>query len=71
MHFVGRPDPMDEENAHNKRYRLIMAGYFEDWFQLERIWTSARKIAASRDATDALDDFFKQHDSPSTYKAKE
>ena len=59
------------ENPHNKRYRLIMAAYFKDWYQIERIWTSTRKMTASRAATDALDDFFKRHDSPSTYKAKE
>ena len=28
---------MSDENAHNKRYRLIMAGYFKDWFSVEAI----------------------------------
>ena len=62
---------MNDENPHNKRYRLIMAGYFADWFQIEGIWTSARKVAASRTATAALDDFLLEHISPTTYKTKE
>ena len=62
---------MSDENAHNKRYRLIMVGYFADWFRIERIWTSPRKMVASREATDALDDFLQQHSSPTTDKTKE
>ena len=62
---------MTDENAHNKRYRLIMVGYFADWYQIEMIWTSARKIAASRAATDALDDFLNEHIPPATDKTKE
>lgn len=62
---------MNDENPHNKRYRLIMVGYFADWFQIARIWTSARKLKASRAATAALDDFLQQHDPPTTDKTKE
>lgn len=62
---------MNDKNPHNQRLRLIMAGYFADWFRIERIWTSARKVAASRAATDALDDFLKEHSPPSRCKAKE
>lgn len=62
---------MNDKNPHNARLRSIMAGYFADWFRIEKIWTSARKLEASRAATDALDNFLKEHSSPSTYKAKE
>jgi hypothetical protein len=64
---------MADENAHNKRYRLIRAAYFADWFQIERIWTSARKVAASKATGDALDDFLKEHMHipPATDKTKE
>lgn len=35
------PDPrvgggMTDENTHNKRYRLIMVGYFADLYQIEK-----------------------------------
>ena len=62
---------MDEENAHNKRYRLIMSGYFKDWFSIEAIWTNPRKMAASRETGAALDDFLNEHIPPTTYKAKD
>ena len=62
---------MNDENPHNKRYRLIMVGYFADWFQIARIWTSARKLKASQAATAALDDFLNEHSTPSSYKSKE
>ena len=62
---------MNDQNPHNARLRSIMAGYFADWFWIEKIWTSARKVAASQRATDALNDFLKQRDPPTTYKAKE
>ena len=52
---------MNDQNPHNKRYRLIMSGYFADWFSVEAIWTNPRKTAASRAATTALDDFLSQH----------
>lgn len=62
---------MNDKNPHNARLRLIMAGYYVDLFRIEKIWTSAWKLEASRAATDALDDFLKEYSSPSTYKAKE
>ena len=62
---------MNDQNPHNKRYRLIMAGYFSDWFSVEALWTNPRKMAASREATDALDDFLQQHVPPTTNKTKE
>ena len=62
---------MNNKNPHNQRLRSIMAGYFADWFKVEKIWMSPRKVAASQAASDALDDFLKQHDSPSTDKTKE
>jgi hypothetical protein len=62
---------MNDKNPHNARLRLITAGCFADWLRIEKIWTSARKLEASRAATDALDDFLKEYSSPSTSKAKE
>ena len=41
-------DSMGNENPHNKRYRLIMEGYFKDWFSVEAVWTSRRQAAATR-----------------------
>lgn len=64
-------DSMVNENPHNKRYRLIMAGYFADWFSVEAIWMDPRKMAASREAGAALDDFLQQHSSQNTDKTKE
>ena len=62
---------MNDQNPHNKRYRLIMAGYFADWFSIEAIWLSPRKVAATKAATDALDDFLQQHSSQNTDNTKE
>ena len=62
---------MNDQNPHNVRLRKIMAGYFKDWFSVEAIWTSPRKMAASREAGTALDDFLQQHSSPTTDKTKE
>lgn len=64
-------DSMGNENPHNKRYRLIMEGYFKDWFSVEAVWTSRRQAAATREAGAALDDFLQQHSSPTTDKTKE
>jgi acyl-CoA thioesterase len=61
---------MNDQSPHNLRLRSIMVGYFADWHQLEKIWTSARKLAASQSAAAALDDFLKEHCPPSSYKAK-
>ena len=60
-----------KENPHNVRLRKIMKGYFADWFSVEAIWTSPRKMEASREAGAALDDFLQQHDTQNTDKAKE
>ncbi len=62
---------MNDQNPHNVRLRKIMKGYFADWFQIERIWTSPRKMAASQEASAALDDFLQQHVPPTTNKTKE
>ena len=70
MRFA-RLNTVGDENPHNKRYRLIMAGYFSDWFSVEAIWTSPRKMAASREAGAALDDFLQQHSSQNTDNTKE
>ena len=71
MHFVVQLACMADKNSHNQRFRSIMVGYFADWHQIERIWTSARKAVASRAATAALDDFLQEHDTPTTDKSKE
>ena len=40
------------------------------WLVIRKLWTQAAQAAASQAADDALDDFIKQHDSPSTDKTK-
>jgi hypothetical protein len=44
-----------------------------DWLAVRRIWTQTAQKVASEAATDALDDFLKEHKhvSPATDKTKE
>ena len=41
------------------------------WIGIRKLWTRAAQAAASQAATNALDSFLKQHDTPAAGKEKE